>query len=312
MTACGKLLLGLALLAGLTDSPPVNVPVDRDTWRNTLEAICRNYQSTALSCSRTADRIRANLETAGEQTETARREQFLDQVDELLKLSQELQGMQQDLDCSIGMPNCTSDGKVETSAADMLDSCDAPGQISCPDLVEQMDQQAVEAHIRYRDYGLIGERNIEITQALRTLQETVQTASVSDIPCRSTRECLDQARLLHGMKGMPFLRFACHDFLAGAEACEELGQALFTGEWGNDGVYGDIDEAMKSLKRAFRLDSRSACARVKEIAGQIDLSQKRVEMGNKNRSFYDQLKQNRARCGEEVPPPPAHTLIAPE
>jgi hypothetical protein len=202
------------------------------------------------------------------------------------------------------MPNCTPDGKVEPAATKLLDTCDTPGQITCPELVRQMDSQAVEVHVRYRDYGPVSERNDQITQRLQTLQGTVQAASLSDIPCRSTRDCLDEARLRHGLEGLPLLRFACHDFLESGEACEELGWALFTGAWGNDGVYGDIDEAMNSLKRACSLGSKSACARVAEIPRKYDLSEKRVEMGKKNRSFYELLKEIRAGSGQEVPAPP--------
>jgi TPR repeat protein len=304
MTLCGNLLLGLFLLIGLSGSSPEVIPVDRDSWRDTLGTICRNYQGKALSCSRTADGIRANLETAVQLMETARREQFLDQVDELLKLRQELQGMQQELDCSIGMPNCTSDGKVERSAADLLDSCDSPGRITCQELVSEMDEQSIEALLTYRQYGLLSDRNKEIAQRLETLRRTIQAAATGDPPCRSTRDCLDEARLRHGLEGLPLLRFACHDFLESGEACEELGWALFTGAWGNDGVYGDIDEAMNSLKRACSLGSKSACARVAEIPRKYDLSEKRVEMGKKNRSFYELLKEIRAGSGQEVPAPP--------
>ena len=304
MTRWGKLLLGLALLLGLSGSSREVVPVDRDTWRDTLENFCRVHQARALGCSRTAAAIRVNMETAAQMTETAGREQFSDQVDELLKLARDLQAMDGELDCSVAMPYCTPDGKVERSAADMLDSCDTSGQIACPELIEQMDGQVVETTLRYREYGLISDRNNELTQRLQTLQGIIEAGSTGDTPCRSTRDCLDAARLRQGLEGMPFLRFACHDFLKSGEACEELGWALFTGAWGTDGVYGDIDEGMKTLERACSLGRRSACATVREIPGKFDLSEKRVEMGKKNLFFYDLLKRTRAGSGQEVPAPP--------
>jgi hypothetical protein len=304
MTFYGNLLFGLAVLTGLFGSSQEVIPVDRDSWRATLTNICRDFPRSALGCSRTADGIRVNLESAGRIMETARREQFQDQVDELVELNRELLEMQHELDCSVVMPDCTPDGQVDPAASELLDSCDTPGRITCPELVKQMDGQAVEVRVRYRGYDLIMERNSEIARRLQSLEGTVQAASTRDIPCRSSRDCLDAARLRHGPDGLPLLRFACHDFLESGEACKELGQALFTGAWGNDGVYGDIDEGMKNLKRACSLGSESACARVREIPRKFDLSEKRVEMEKKNRFFYELLKQNRAGSGEEVPPPP--------
>jgi len=115
-------------------------------------------------------------------------------------------------------------------------------------------------------------------------------AEKTEPPCRREVECLALAEENPGPDGMSVLRFACLDYLRSAKACDKLGWALFTCDWGGVDVYGDLDEARKILKRACVRGNKPACARVEGIPRNFDLEQKRIEIEEKNQRLHEVLK----------------------